>query len=230
MKKKFLVISGGLLILVSACNNNSESKTTTDSTNMVATDTAANVTTDTSANMVEASAPIDSAAVTREYMAAQKKTKKTTPPKPKKQGNNEVEIYSTEPIPSHEALEQPAAAKGTPREAQVTHTKEYVYFAPSEQPSFPGGEAAFAKFLRENIVYPDNALKFRVQGTVYADVYLDSLGHVTNVEFPADPLGSGLEDETKVVLMRSPRWNPAKEDGKPVNSKITIPVVYKVDM
>ena len=105
-----------------------------------------------------------------------------------------------------------------------------MYFSPSEQPSFPGGEAAFAKFLRENIVYPDNALKFRVQGTVYADVYLDSLGHVTNVEFPADPLGSGLEDETKVVLMRSPRWNPAKEDGKPVNSKITIPVVYKVDM
>ena len=80
------------------------------------------------------------------------------------------------------------------------------------------------------MVYPDDAIRYHVEGTVYADVYLDSLGHVTNVEFPATHLGSGLEEETRMVLMHSPRWNPAKEDGKPVSSKITLPVVYKIDI
>jgi len=230
MNRKFLVISTGILVLASACNNNSESKATEDSTTMSATDTSAKVETDATTTAAEASPPaIDSAAVTREYMAAQKKSKKTTPPKPKKQGNNEVEIYPVAPIPSHEALEQPAPVKTAPRETQVIHTKEYVYFSPSKDPSFPGGLAQFSQFLSKSILYPEEALKYHVEGTVYADVYIDSLGHVYNVEFPADLLGSGLEEETRTVLMRSPRWNPAEENGKPVNSKIAIPVVYKID-
>jgi len=228
MKTKFLVLSGGLLFLISACNNSSSSTATATDTNAVVTDTSAKVTTDTT-KMAEAPPVIDSEAVTREYLAAQKKTKKTTPPKPKKQGTHEVEIYTTVPIQSHEALEQPAPVKNAPKETQIIHTKEYVYFTPSEEPSFPGGMQHFAQYLSKTIIYPEDALKYHVEGTVWADVYLDSLGPVTNVEFPADQLGNGLEEETRTVLMGSPRWNPAKEDGKPVKSKITLPVVYKID-
>ena len=223
MKTKFLVMSGVILVFAAACNNSSTSSEP-------ATDSSAIVTTDTTANTAEVSPPvIDSAAVTREYLAAQQKTKKTTPSKPKKQGKDKVEIYNEEPIPSHEALEQPAPAANTPKETQVIHTKEFVYFTPAEEPSFPGGMQHFGEYLQKSIVYPEDALKYHVEGTVYADVYLDSLGHVTNVEFNAKHLGSGLEEETKVVLMNSPRWNPAKQDGKPVSSKITLPVVYKID-
>ena len=229
MKTKFLVIASGILVLAYACNNSGESKETTDSANAAVTDTAAKVATDTAATAVEAPPVIDSAAVTREYLAAQKKTKKPTPPKPKKQGDNEVEIYVAEPIPSHEALEQPVPAKNTPREVQVIHTKEYVYFSPSEKATFPGGEHLFAQYLQKSIVYPEAALSHHVEGTVYADVYLDSLGHVTNVEFPATHLGSGLEEEASRVLMQSPRWMPARENGKPVSSKLTLPVIYKID-
>jgi outer membrane biosynthesis protein TonB len=229
MKTKFLVMSSAILVLVSACNSSSTSnKPATDSTTVVP-DTTAKVTDTATASTAVVSPPaIDSAAVTREYLAAQKKTKKTTPPKPKKQGKDEVEMYTEAPIPSHEALEQPAPIANAPKETQVIHTKEYVYFTPSEEASFPGGMQHFAEYLQKNIVYPDDALKYRVQGTVYADVYLDSLGHVTEVEFNADQLGSGLEEETRLVLMHSPRWNPAKENGKPVSSKITLPVVYKI--
>jgi len=233
MKTKFLVITSGILFLASACNNSSESKSTADSTNAAATDTSTKVATDTTATAAETSPPvIDSAAVTREYLAAQKKTKKTTAPKPKKQGGNEVEIYVAEPIPSHEALEQPAPVKtapNAPKEVQVIHTKEFVYFIPSEKANFPGGQHLFAQYLQKSIVYPEDALKYHVTGTVYADVYIDSLGHVTNVEFPADRLEHGLEEEASRVIMASPRWNPAKENGKPVNSKLTLPVIYNIE-
>lgn len=218
MKKQFLVISGGLLVLLSACNNSGESSaTTTDTVTNVVTDTITK--TDTVVKVVEgAPAIVDSAAIIRAYLAEQEKEKKTEPPKPKKQGTHEVVMYSTETIRSHEAIEQP----------QAKHTTEYVYFAPTERAKFPGGLPAGQEFIKKNLVYPEDALTYHVEGTVYADMYLDSIGNVTAVEFPGKHLGMGLEEETHRVLMMSPRWIPAKENGIRVKSKVTVPVVYKI--
>ena len=219
MNTKFLLISCGMLILSSSCNNSGESKaTTTDSAKPAVTDTAAAVA------PAEPPAPvIDSAAITKEYLAARKTPKKV---KPKKQGANTVEISSEPPMPTHEALEQPKPTAAAP---MVIHTKEYVYFTPSQKASFPGGDQALTAFINGRVIYPEEALKYHVEGTVFAEVYLDSIGNVSKVEIPGTHLGSGLEEETVSVLMASPRWHPAKENGQMVSSKVTIPVTYKID-
>lgn len=220
MKAKFLMVSCGMLVMASACNNASESKTTTDSVKTVTTDTVA-----ATPPPAEPPAPvIDSAAITKEYLAARKTTK---PAKAKKQGKSEVVMYSEPPIASHEAYEQPPVAKNAP--PVVIHTKEYVYVTPSQKPSFPGGDAALSAFVNKNLVYPEDALTYHVEGTVFADVYLDSLGNVTSVDVPGTHFGHGLEEETVSVLMHSPRWHPAKESGKMVKSKVTVPVTYKIE-
>jgi outer membrane biosynthesis protein TonB len=221
MKVKFLMISCGLLVLASACNNSETKKTDADTTKaVVATDTAATV----APPPAEMAPAIDSAAITKEYLAARKSTKPTA--KPKKQGTNEVVMYSEPPMPTHEALETPPAKKDAP--PVVIHTKEYVYYIPDQKASFPGGDAALAAYINKNLVYPEEALRYHVEGTVFAEVYLDSLGNVTNVEVPGTHLGSGLEEETISVLMHSPRWHPAKEGGQMVKSKVTLPVTYKI--
>ena len=68
------------------------------------------------------------------------------PAKAKKQGTNEVVMYSEPPMPTHEAIEQPAPKPGAP--PVVIHTKEYVYFIPSQKPSFPGGDAALGSIYK----------------------------------------------------------------------------------
>ena len=136
-------------------------------------------------------------------------------------------MYSEPPMPTHEALEQPKPrCSACP---MVIHTKEYVYYTPSQKPAFPGGDQALAAFINKNLMYPDDALKYHVEGTVFAEVYLDSLGNVTAVEIPGTHLGGGLEEETVSVLMESPRWHPAKENGQMVKSKVTVPVTYKIE-
>ena len=221
-------MSCGILVLASACGNGTDSKgSATDSAKTA--DTAAAMAPDTTAKVAEAPPPVDSAAITREYLAARKTTKKPMA-KPKKQGTNEVEIYSEPPMPTHEALEQPPAQKNAPAAAPVViHTKEYVYFTPSQKASYPGGDQALAMYINKNVVYPDDALKYHIEGTVFAEVYLDSLGNVTNVEIPGTHLGGGLEEETKTLLMGTPRWHPAKENGQMVKSKVTVPVTYKIE-
>ena len=218
------MMSCGMLVVASACNNGTGSTASATDSAKVATDTTAAMPKDT-ATVAEAPPPVDSAAITREYLAARKKTK-TPMVKPKKQGTNEVEMYSEPPMPTHEALEQPPAAKNAP--PVVIHTKEFVYFIPSQKAAYPGGDAALAAYINKTVVYPDDALKYHIEGTVFAEVYLDSLGTVTKVEIPGTHLGGGLEEETKSVLMGTPRWHPAKENGQMVSSKVTVPVTYKI--
>ncbi len=223
MKAKFLAISFGILAITSSCNNNSESTAKENDTTMTeAKDTAAAV---APAPPAETPPVIDSAAVTREFLAAQQKSKKTAPAKPKKQGKKEVVVYNEEPIPSHEALKQPEA---TPAATRVIHTKEYVYFLPSQKAEYPGGQAAFAAYVKKSMVYPEDALRQNIEGTVYAEVTLDTLGYVKQVDFPGTRLGGGLEEQTRYLLMNSPRWIPAKEKGVRVKSKMTVPVVYRI--
>jgi TonB family protein len=224
MKTKYFLISCGMLFLAYACNSGESKKTEEDTTKAMA---PADTTTAVAPAPAEVAPAIDSAAITREYMAARKTTKKTSA-KPKMQGTNKVEMYSDAPMPSHEALEQPKPTKGQPT-PMVVHTKEYVYFTPAQKASFPGGDQALSAFINGHLVYPDEALRYHVQGTVFAEVYLDSLGNVTSVEIPGTHIGYGLEQETVSVLTQSPRWHPAKENGKMVKSKVTIPVTYKID-
>ena len=224
MKAKLFLISGAMLALASACNNADSKKAEEDSTKMAPKDTVATVATPPPA---EAAPVVDSAAITREYMAARKSTKKPSA-KPKKQGTQQVVMYSEPPMETHEALEQPKPTKAEPTPVRVVHTKEYVYFTPAEKASFPGGSAALTAHINKNLVYPEDALRYHVEGTVFAEVYLDSLGNVTDVQIPGTHLGSGLEEETVAVLMHTPRWVPAKENGIRVKSKVTVPVTYKI--
>ncbi len=219
------MMSCGMLVMASACNNGTGSGASANDSAKTTTDTTAAVSKDT-ATVAQAPPPVDSAAITREYLAARRKAKMPAV-KPKKQGTNKVEMYSESPMPTHEALEQKPAAKNTP--AVMIHTKEYVYFTPAQKPSFPGGDQALSAYINKNIVYPDDALRYNIEGTVFAEVYLDSLGNVTNVEIPGTHLGGGLEEETRTILMGSPRWHPAKENGQMVKSKVTVPVTYKID-
>jgi outer membrane biosynthesis protein TonB len=225
MKVKILMMSCGMFVLASACNNGTQSNASTTDSAKVTTDSTATMSKD-SAKVAEAPPPVDSAAITREYLAARKKAKKPAVT-PKKQGTNKVEMYSEPPMPTHEALEQPPAAKNA--STMVIHTKEYVYFTPSQTASFPGGDQALTAYINKNIVYPDDALRYNIEGTVFAEVYLDSLGNVTKVEIPGTHLGGGLEEETRSLLMGSPRWHPAKENGQMVSSKVTVPITFKID-
>jgi Gram-negative bacterial TonB protein C-terminal len=220
MKKSILIIAGGIIVLASSCNNSTEPAA-------AAKDTVTTVVTDTVTKVVEVPATIDSAAITAEYLATENKTKKATSSKPTKQGDKEVNIYSEEPIPSHEAIEQ-AVVPPSPTKIVVVHDKEFVYFTPAEKAKFPGGEQAFNAYVKKSVKYPEDALKFHIEGTVFTDVYLDSLGNVAKVDFPGKHLGFGLEQETERIMTNCPRWMPARENGKTVKSKLTVPVTYKI--
>jgi TonB family protein len=94
-------------------------------------------------------------------------------------------------------------------------------------PEFPGGDDAFGKYLRASIVYPANAKKAKAEGIVLIVFMINADGSIGQSRILSSP-SQDLSDEATRVIKASPKWKPATENGKPVESSRTIPINFKM--
>lgn len=100
--------------------------------------------------------------------------------------------------------------------------KEEVYEFADKQATFKGN---YLDYLVQNINYPQAAVDSNIQGTVYLDVFIGKAGEIKDVVIRKNP-GGGLGEEAARVVKSMPAWNPAYQNGKPVNFKMTLPVKF----
>jgi protein TonB len=93
-----------------------------------------------------------------------------------------------------------------------------------ETPEFPGGRSVWLSYLGENLTYP-KVLKEKISGQVVAKVYVDPTGTVSNVEI-IKSLHPLLDEEVIRVIKGSPKWKPAKHNGKTVQMTFNQPVTF----
>jgi TonB family protein len=103
--------------------------------------------------------------------------------------------------------------------------KLYEFVAIENPPTYPGGIAAFYRFLGENIKYPEEAVKNNVQGNVFVSFVVEKDGSLNNIKIDR-PLGYGTDEEAVRVLKLSRKWNPGLANGKPVRVKYNIPIKF----
>lgn len=102
-----------------------------------------------------------------------------------------------------------------------------VYEVVDEAATFSGGEEAFQKFLKENLMYPGIAKEKGISGKVFFRFIVSGTGSISAVE-----VMKGIPDcyecdmEARRVLRLMPDWNPAKKGGKTVNSYVNLPVQF----
>lgn len=102
-----------------------------------------------------------------------------------------------------------------------------IFNAVEINPSFPGGEAAFGKFLQNHIRYPAIAKENNITGRVFIQFVVERDGSLTDMKILRDP-GSGLGDEALRVLKSSPKWTAGIQNGKPVRVQFTVPVNFSL--
>lgn len=106
--------------------------------------------------------------------------------------------------------------------------KEGIYSRAEIKPTFPGGEKALAKFIQDNIVYPESALEEGVEGTVNVNFAVDENGKVYTPKIKGDREGYGLDEASLDVVSKMPRWNPGQIKGKNVKSYYTLPISFEI--
>lgn len=120
-----------------------------------------------------------------------------------------------------------AKAKASDATAPADTTKNVVYDVTETMPQFPGGQGVMMKYLAANIKYPASAVKAKKQGRVIIAFVIQKDGSVTNARIvkSVDP---ELDAEALRIVKAMPNWTPGTQDGKPVNVRYTIPVVFSL--
>lgn len=102
-----------------------------------------------------------------------------------------------------------------------------VYEKVDEMPVPPGGMDGWIKHLTENLKYPQAAKDAKTEGMVVLTFIVKEDGSVSDVEILRG-IGSGCDEEGKRVVEISPKWTPGKIGGKAVNTRMTLPINFKL--
>ncbi len=111
--------------------------------------------------------------------------------------------------------------------AQEKTEEDPVFYIVEEMPEYPGGEDAMKKFISENVKYPEEAQKKKIEGKVFVSFIVSENGKVKNAKVARsiDPL---IDKEALRVINSMPEWTPGKQRGKKVNVQFTLPINFSL--
>jgi protein TonB len=92
---------------------------------------------------------------------------------------------------------------------------------------YPGGAAAWQRYLIKTLRYPQEAQDNEVQGTVVVQFIVDKAGMVSDVEAVSGP--KELRDEAVRVIKKSGQWTPAVQNGRQVKSYKKQPIQFRLE-
>lgn len=110
---------------------------------------------------------------------------------------------------------------------KVQKSSEQVYNVVEQMPEYPGGMSAMSAFLGQNIRYPDNAKKKKIEGQVIVTFIIDKNGRITEPKVLRKVFPS-LDTEALRVVSLMPKWAPGRIGGRPVNVKYTLPIAFRL--
>jgi protein TonB len=80
--------------------------------------------------------------------------------------------------------------------------------------------------FRKEVEFSEQARKKKINGTIQVSFLVDTNGVPTHIHVQ-NGLGYGL-DEKAVQAVSQYRFEPATEDGKPVESEVTVEVNFRI--
>lgn len=92
---------------------------------------------------------------------------------------------------------------------------------------FPGGQAALTEWLSENLRFPQECIKKKVEGEVIVSFIVERDGTITGIrlEQAVDPK---LDAEAKRVVSVMPNWVAAEMNGAKARSRMMLPINFKL--
>lgn len=99
-------------------------------------------------------------------------------------------------------------------------------FAVVEQVAVPqGGLQSFYKALASNLRYPSAARHTGVEGRVFVEFIVNKDGSLSDFRI-AKGIGAGCDEEAIRIIQDGPKWNAARQRGKPVRQRMVLPVFF----
>ena len=151
----------------------------------------------------------------------------------------------TDPVPTQDQLEEtkagdktqdgsdenfdpPQPSDDTPK--QIDTKPEPIETFVEEEADFPGGFAEMAKFINDNIDYPQEAIDLGIKGRVTVRFVVEKDGRISNVSVATPLAGCKACDKAAVKVVEiMPSWKAGKNGGREVRTWVTLPVKFEVN-
>lgn len=93
-------------------------------------------------------------------------------------------------------------------------------------PEFPGGKKQLREYIKNNLKYPESALKNQIEGTVITTATIDDNGDVLNVKV-LKGLGFGCDEEA-IRLVKSFKFGGVKNKGVRIKTQRKFKILFKL--
>ena len=104
---------------------------------------------------------------------------------------------------------------------------DVIYQVVESMPEFPGGQQALFKYLSENVKFPSIAKENGIRGRVICQFVVNKDGSIVDVEVVRSGGDTSIDKEAIRVIKSMPKWKPAKQRGKAVRVRYSVPINFK---
>jgi TonB family protein len=142
-----------------------------------------------------------------------------------------VQESQAPPIQSTEKNKSTAVSEGhdqnvkdqtTTKKTEILEMEsDYVQAEPSN------GYSDLYNFFNTHLNYPSEALKDSTQGIQTISFIINEMGKPEQIAI-VNSLGEPFDKESKRLIENMPAWKPATLNGKPVPSKVSIPITFQI--
>lgn len=109
----------------------------------------------------------------------------------------------------------------------IVEKADKIFDVVETQPNPPGGMSGWNEYLSKNLKYPTQARRMGVEGTVIVVFVVNTDGSIQDVEVLRG-IGGGCDEEALRVVSAAPKWEPGKQRGRPVRTRMRLPIRFKL--
>lgn len=103
-----------------------------------------------------------------------------------------------------------------------------IFQVVEEEPQFPGGMPALMEYLKKNIRYPAICKEQGLQGRVIVQFVINTDSTISDAQV-IKPVNPHFDKEALRVVNAMPKWIPGEQRGKPVRTRFTLPVTFRLE-
>jgi len=150
------------------------------------------------------------------------------PPEVEKLEDTKIGTVNQEGIKDEGITAPPVAdSKGVVEAPKDNEDYDKTFTKVEIESEYPGGPAAWARYLHKSLVYPEEAVNSEIQGDVVVQFIVDKEGNVSDVEAVSGP--NELRDEAVRVIKKSGKWTSAVQNGRQVKSYKKQPIKFRLE-
>ncbi|GAA4378115.1 TonB family protein [Hymenobacter koreensis] len=116
---------------------------------------------------------------------------------------------------------------GLPPAVITVPKKPEIFISVEVMPEFAGGQQALIEYLQKNLHYPGAAIRAQAEGKVFVSFTVANDGSITDVQV-LKGLGYGTDEEAARVIKGMPRWEPGRQNNRPVAVRYTLPISFNM--